>query len=192
MKFWPGVVPQCPSSRGLMCCGLQRLAQQRIVEQIDLADRQVVGGAPVGVDPREEIVWMIVMRCQLENVRRRPARSSALRRWESPARRPVRPDVEMTGAAGGVALRIEPDAEKLETLADPARTAGACSPMPPENTSVSSPPSAAANAPIAFLDLVAVDVDRQPARRSSVRSRSSRSRMSPVDAGDAEQTRTDG
>ena len=31
---------------------LERLAQQRIVEQIDLADGQIVGGAPVGVDER--------------------------------------------------------------------------------------------------------------------------------------------
>ena len=31
----------------------QRLAQQRIVEEIDLADRQIVGGAPVGVDQLE-------------------------------------------------------------------------------------------------------------------------------------------
>src|SRR6185436_12046721 len=31
----------------------QRLAQQRIVEQINLTDRQVVGGAPVGFQPRE-------------------------------------------------------------------------------------------------------------------------------------------
>ena len=55
MKFWPGVVPQWPSSRGLMWDGCKRLAQQRIVEQIDLADGQVVGGAPVGVDAGEEI-----------------------------------------------------------------------------------------------------------------------------------------
>ena len=50
MKFWPGVVPQWPSSRGLMCSSLQRLAQQRIVEQINLPDGQIVGGPPVGVD----------------------------------------------------------------------------------------------------------------------------------------------
>ena len=31
---------------------LERLAQQRVVEQIDLADGQIVGGAPVGVDER--------------------------------------------------------------------------------------------------------------------------------------------
>ena len=31
---------------------LERLAQQRIVEQVDLADGQIVGGAPIGVDER--------------------------------------------------------------------------------------------------------------------------------------------
>ena len=31
---------------------LERLAQKRIVEQVDLADGQIVGGAPVGVDQR--------------------------------------------------------------------------------------------------------------------------------------------
>ena len=49
MKFSPGVVPQWPSSRGLMCSSAQRLAQQRVVEQVDLPDRQVVRGAPVRV-----------------------------------------------------------------------------------------------------------------------------------------------
>ena len=46
-------MPQWPSSRGLTCSSAQRLAQQRVVEQVDLADRQVVGGAPVGVDPAQ-------------------------------------------------------------------------------------------------------------------------------------------
>ena len=49
MKFWPGVVPQCPSSRGLMCAGCSGSRQQRVVEQIDLTDRQIVRGTPVGV-----------------------------------------------------------------------------------------------------------------------------------------------
>ena len=31
---------------------LERLAQQGIVEQVDLTDRQIVGGAPIGVDER--------------------------------------------------------------------------------------------------------------------------------------------
>ena len=49
MKFSPGVVPQCPSSRGLTCSSAQRLAQQRVVLQVDLPDRQVVRRAPVRV-----------------------------------------------------------------------------------------------------------------------------------------------
>ena len=51
MKFSPGVVPQWPSSRGLMCSSCERLAQQRVVEQVDLPDGEVVGGPPVGVHP---------------------------------------------------------------------------------------------------------------------------------------------
>jgi hypothetical protein len=35
--------------------GAQRLAQERVVEQIDLADREIVGGPPVRVHSREEI-----------------------------------------------------------------------------------------------------------------------------------------
>ena len=31
---------------------LERLTQQGIVEQVDLTDGQIVGGAPVGVDER--------------------------------------------------------------------------------------------------------------------------------------------
>ena len=33
----------------------QRLLQQRIVVEIDLADRQIVGGAPVGIDLAKQI-----------------------------------------------------------------------------------------------------------------------------------------
>ena len=36
--------------------GLERLAQQRVVEQVDLADGQVVGGAPPGVDPPQLVL----------------------------------------------------------------------------------------------------------------------------------------
>ena len=43
------MVPQWPSSRGLMCPPLERLLQQRVVVEIDLADRQVIGRPPVGV-----------------------------------------------------------------------------------------------------------------------------------------------
>ena len=49
MKDRPGLDPQWPSRRFLMCSGLQRLAQQRIVVQIDHAQAEVIAGAPVGV-----------------------------------------------------------------------------------------------------------------------------------------------
>jgi hypothetical protein len=35
---------------------LQRLFQQRIVLQVDLADREIVGCAPIGVHQREQFV----------------------------------------------------------------------------------------------------------------------------------------
>jgi len=35
---------------GLDVFAPERLPQQRVVEQVDLSDRQVVGGAPVGVE----------------------------------------------------------------------------------------------------------------------------------------------
>ena len=50
MKFRPGVVPQWPSRRGLMCSCVSGSSQQRIVEEIDLADGEVVGGAPPRID----------------------------------------------------------------------------------------------------------------------------------------------
>ena len=49
----PGVVPQWPSRRGLMCSSFSGSAQQRVVEQVDLADREIVRRAPVGVDASE-------------------------------------------------------------------------------------------------------------------------------------------
>ena len=42
MKFRADVVPQWPSSRGLMCWVCQRLLEQRIVVEINLAYRQVI------------------------------------------------------------------------------------------------------------------------------------------------------
>ena len=55
MKFWPGRRAPVPEQPRLDVLGPQRFAQQRVVEQIDLADREVVRGAPVGVDAVEEI-----------------------------------------------------------------------------------------------------------------------------------------
>ena len=56
MKFRPGVVPQCPSSRGLMSSRASGSAQQWVVQQVDLADGQVVGRPPPPVDLREGFV----------------------------------------------------------------------------------------------------------------------------------------
>ena len=55
-RLSPGDVPQCPSSRGLMCSGSQRLAQERVVLQKDLADRQIVRRRPVAVNLPELLV----------------------------------------------------------------------------------------------------------------------------------------
>ena len=68
---------------------LERLPQQRVVEQIDLADRQVVRGAPVRVHARQEIG---VDRGGLVNgeVCVRHTRSSFLHLWESRGRRQCR------------------------------------------------------------------------------------------------------
>src|SRR6185503_13439536 len=45
-----------PEQAGLDVLGAQRLAQERVGLQIDLADGQVVRGAPVRVDRRELVV----------------------------------------------------------------------------------------------------------------------------------------
>ena len=50
MKLRPGLAPQCPSRRSLMCSGFSGFAKQRIVAQVDHARGEVVAGAPVGVD----------------------------------------------------------------------------------------------------------------------------------------------
>ena len=50
MRFRPGRRAPVAEQPRLDVLGAQRLAEQRVVEQVDLADRQVVGGPPVGVD----------------------------------------------------------------------------------------------------------------------------------------------
>ena len=49
MKFWPGVVPQCPSSMCLMSVSASGRFSSGLSIEINLADRQIVGGTPVGV-----------------------------------------------------------------------------------------------------------------------------------------------
>ena len=49
MKLRPGDVPQWPSRRGLMCSGRSGSRSSGFVLQVDLPDRQVVGGLPVAL-----------------------------------------------------------------------------------------------------------------------------------------------
>ena len=88
-----------------------------------------------------------------------------------------------------VSRLVDADAEVLETrVRSPARTAAACSPMPPVKTSVSMPPSAAAIAPTHFRALH-VKTSIASAARGSGRAARARSRTSAVRPADAEQTR---
>jgi hypothetical protein len=45
-----------PKQHALDVSECQRLAQQRIVIQIDLSDGQIVGGAPIGVHPPQQFL----------------------------------------------------------------------------------------------------------------------------------------
>jgi hypothetical protein len=58
MKLRPGEVPQCPSSRGLMCSGRSG-SRSRVFLQIDLANCQIIGRLPVAVQALEA-VWIEV------------------------------------------------------------------------------------------------------------------------------------
>jgi hypothetical protein len=53
------ILPRCrapmPQQPPLDVRGLKRITQERIIEQIDLADREVVRGAPVGVHLQEQV-----------------------------------------------------------------------------------------------------------------------------------------
>lgn len=46
----PGRGAPVTQKAGLDVAGLERLCEERVIKQIDLADREVVGGTPVGVD----------------------------------------------------------------------------------------------------------------------------------------------
>jgi hypothetical protein len=46
--------PVAEQSR-LDMCRTERFAQERVVKQIDLADREIVGGAPIRIHPREQV-----------------------------------------------------------------------------------------------------------------------------------------
>ena len=59
MRLSPGDVPQWPEQARLDVLRRQRLAQQRVVLQVDLADRQVVRRAPVRVETRDLVLRQV-------------------------------------------------------------------------------------------------------------------------------------
>ena len=71
--------------------GGQRLAQQRVVEEVDLSDRQVVGGPPPTVDCLEFVVGGGCRPCVL---------AIAQRRHAAPSSRDMRPGAEGAAARG--------------------------------------------------------------------------------------------
>jgi hypothetical protein len=50
VEAWRGA--PAPEETRLDMLLFERLAQQRIVEQVNLTDRQIIGGAPVSIDER--------------------------------------------------------------------------------------------------------------------------------------------
>ena len=163
---------------------LQRLLQERVVEQVDLADRQVVGGPPVGVHlaelVRREAVppgsassrgvvprggWSSASCPSIGSVTgiaavvrsRRPPRRIDLSRDHGLLVGPDDPDPgrasrrsRSRGSPAAFPPGVEGDPEESEPLAGRRRISGEFSPMPPEKTSVSSPPRTAASAPTHF------------------------------------------
>ena len=67
MKFWPGRRAPVSEQHVLDVRERQRPLQQRIVVEIDLADRQIVGGAPVGIHLMHELGETVVCALQAPN-----------------------------------------------------------------------------------------------------------------------------
>ena len=159
MKFRPGVVPQWPSSRGLMCFSRERLAEQRIVEQIDLADREVIGRPPVGVHLPQQVgrqgIIHIPSRFKRETDTQRSHTtvraiidSSSVRMTRTTA---PQPSAEISGSFAALRASSRRTPRNPRSAQMRERTSAAFSPMPPAKTRASSPPSAAVMAPIHFL-----------------------------------------
>ena len=121
MKFSPGVVPQCPSSRGFDVVGDEIAPEQGVVQQVDLADGQVVRGPPPGVDVVELLGRERWACWSLESVSGQPYRSQrtpcagahAARRARDVTPQPVRTRVcqqktrrHPAGAVNGQALPL--------------------------------------------------------------------------------------
>src|SRR5271157_4543833 len=136
----------------------QRSLQQRIIVEINLANRQIVGGAPVGIHVVEQFqgkgfcrhgsIFLFSAKPRTRQTVLAIMLSSTVRMTRTATRLAA---VEITPSF--VAFRFS--SSSIPRNPSPsqmrARTVGAFSPMPPANTSVSSPPNAAANAPIHFL-----------------------------------------
>src|ERR1035437_3422519 len=136
----------------------QRPLQQRIVVQINLADRQIVGGAPIRVHLaqqfRRECAGCHGLRLPLELRLRTRVTDLAIMSSSSVrmTRTLTRPSSgEMSGALVALRFRCSSTPRKPRSWQIRSRMSGACSPMPPAKTSVSNPPSAAAKEPIHFF-----------------------------------------
>ena len=128
----------------------ERHLEQRVVVQIDLPDRQVVGRPPVGIHFRQEVggdlaahvtpfararAWRAIIRFSFVGMTRtEQAPSGALIRSAS---RSLRSGSSRT-----------PRCARPSQIAQ--RTGAACSPIPPVKTRVSRPPSSAASPPISL------------------------------------------
>src|SRR6185436_16254073 len=129
--------------------GPERLPEERIVVEVDLPDREIVGRAPPGVHPAEKIFRQ---RLFLHGPTSRRVDRAI---WSSSSVRTTRtwkraPSVEITDSL--LELRRDsrstprnPSSEQMEE-----RIEDEFSPMPPEKARTSMPPSAAAQAPMAL------------------------------------------
>src|SRR6185295_4328338 len=137
---------------------LERLPEERILEEVELPHGEVVRGAPIGVHLSE---LLGVERGFPAHGSSRRAPSPSVRRTERAiiSSSSVRRTRTATGPSSGEILAASP-ALRAGSIRIPrkprpsqmrARTSGAFSPMPPAKTRVSKPPSAAANEPIHFF-----------------------------------------
>src|SRR5260370_23993736 len=136
----------------------QGLLQKRVVAQIDLADRQVVRGAPIGVHLPQ---LFGIQRCSLGYGLHHGQASSGCNSSNRTVASAITDSssVRITRTATGPAsadtngapCALRASSNWMPRYCRPsqtrARTAAAISTIPPANTNVSTPPSAAANAP---------------------------------------------
>src|SRR5438105_7457149 len=147
-----------PEQARLDVLELKRLFQERIVEQVDLPDRQVVRGAPPRIDQarffgRQRVGGLL--HCCVRGHREFPRydlmSSSSRRVWRATIRFSSVGSTQTDTAERGREMRGPPAllaASSSRTPSQPAswqtraRISTACSPMPPVKTSASRPPSA--------------------------------------------------